>query len=103
MGVSAAARVKWSSETWTWIFVGVGVFLRIFEYSDNRQLYQDEGSLQASLVGLAFYDFHTPLAEWQLAPPGFLAVERLMVLLPLPFAPAAQAGSVLLLPSLRCS
>ena len=50
-----------------------------------------------NLVGFAFYDFHTPLIEWQLAPPGFLAVERLMILLPLPFAARGQAGSVRLL------
>ena len=84
------ARGRSASETWTWILVAAGVFLRVLEYSDNRQLYRDEADLQKNLVGFAFYDFHTPLVEWQLAPPGFLAVERLMILLPLPFAPAAR-------------
>ena len=76
-----------ASEIWTWIFVAAGVFLRVLEYSDNRPLYRDEADLKKNLVGFAFYDFHTPLVEWQLAPPGFLAVERLMILLPLPFRP----------------
>ena len=89
-GVLALARAKWTSDAWTWILVGLGVFLRILEYSDNRRLYMDESALQPSLTDLAFYDFQTPLPGWQLAPPGFLAVERLMVLLPLPFAPAAR-------------
>jgi hypothetical protein len=87
---SAPARFRWSSETWTWIFVGLGVFLRCLEYSDNRQLYRDERDLQENLVGLAFYDFQTPLTKWQLAPPGFLAVERLMIRVPVAFAPAAR-------------
>src|SRR5262249_50289137 len=57
---------------------------------DNRQLYRDEADLKENLVGLAFYDFHTPLVKWQLAPPGFLAAERLLILLPLPFKLAAR-------------
>jgi len=82
---------RWSnSETWTWALVAVGVLLRVLEYSDNRQLYTDEEDLRTNLVGLAFYDFQTPLVRWQLAPPGFLALERLMILLPLPFPPAAR-------------
>jgi hypothetical protein len=79
-----------ASEVWTWIFVAAGVFLRVLEYSDNRQLYRDEEDLKKNLVGFAFYDFHTPLTEWQLAPPGFLALERLMILLPLQFPLAAR-------------
>ena len=53
--------------------------------------------LQENLVGVAFYDFQTPLTEWQLAPPGFLAVERLMILLPSAVCTRGQAGSVSLL------
>ena len=56
-----------------------------------------KGTCRANLVGLAFYDFHTPLVQWQLAPPGFLAVERLMILLPLPFSVRGEAGPVHLL------
>ena len=70
--------------------VAAGVLLRVLEFSDNRPLYRDEIDLQTNLVGFAFYDFHTPLVKWQLAPPGFLAVERLMILLPLPFRIAAR-------------
>jgi hypothetical protein len=84
------ARGSSASEIWTWIFVATGVFLRCLEYSDNRQLYRDEVDLKENLVGLAFYDFHTPLVKWQLAPPGFLATERLMILLPLPFGLTAR-------------
>ena len=86
-----ASPRRWSnSEMWAWALVAVGVLLRVFEYSDNRQLYADEEDLKRNLVGLAFYDFQTPLVKNQLASPGFLAVERLMILLPLPFPPAAR-------------
>ena len=40
-------------------------------------------SLFRNLVGLPVFDFTTPLTEYQLAPPGFLVVERAMVRLPL--------------------
>ena len=62
-GDLAPARGRSTSETWTWILVAVGVFLRVLEYSDNRQLYRDEEDLQKNLVGFAFYDFQTPLVE----------------------------------------
>jgi hypothetical protein len=84
------ARGYSAGEIWTWVLVAAGVLLRCIEYADNRELYRDEMDLQKNLVGLAFYDFHTPLVLWQLAPPGFLAVERLMILLPMRFAPAAR-------------
>jgi hypothetical protein len=79
-----------SSDTWTWILLAAGVFLRVIEYADNRALYFDEELLQRNLVGIAFYDFRTPLSDGQLAPPGFIALERLLILLPLPFPPAAR-------------
>jgi hypothetical protein len=84
------ARGHSSSDTWTWILLSAGVFLRVIEYADNRALYFDEELLQRNLVGIAFYDFRTPLSDGQLAPPGFIALERLLILLPLPFPPAAR-------------
>jgi hypothetical protein len=89
-GERAPARGLSSSETWTWILLAAGVFLRVIEYADNRRLYLDEELLQRNLVGIAFYDFRTPLSDGQLAPPGFIALERLFILLPLPFGPAAR-------------
>jgi hypothetical protein len=79
-----------TSETWTWLLVALGVILRLMEYGDNRRLYRDEVSLLKNLVGTAPFDFQTTLTESQLAPPGFLVIERLMVRLPLPVNPAAR-------------
>ena len=50
----------------------------------------DEGSLLTNLVDLPIFDFSTTLSKDQLAPPGFLAVERMMVRLPLPTVWAAR-------------
>jgi len=83
-------RTELTSETWTWLLVALGLILRLLEYGDNRPLYRDEQSLQANLVGFAFHDFTTTLSENQLAPPAFLAVERLMVRMPLPVTAAGR-------------
>ena len=50
----------------------------------------DEGSLLKNLVGLPVFDFTTRLTEYQLAPPGFLVVERMMVRLPFDHVWAAR-------------
>jgi hypothetical protein len=80
---------------WAWLMVGLGVVLRILEYSDGRALYMDEVALINNLVGHAIFDFDTTLTEDQLAPPGFLALERLMVRLPLPATQAARLVPIL--------
>jgi hypothetical protein len=69
-------------ETWTWLLVAFGVLFRVMEYSADRPLYRDEASLFRNLVGRGVLDFVTPLTEDQLAPPGFLVVERAVVRLP---------------------
>ncbi len=73
-----------TADTWTWLLVAVGVLLQVLEYADNRPLYIDEGLLLKNLVGLPIFDFSTTLSKDQLAAPGFLAVERIMVRLPMP-------------------
>ncbi len=72
-----------SSETFTWLAVVIGIMLRTIEYTDNRPLYKDEISLLENLVGRPLFDFHTILTQEQLAPPGFLVTERMMVRLPI--------------------
>jgi hypothetical protein len=77
-------------EILTWLLVTLGLLLRIFEYRDDRGLYLDERSLLKNLVELPVADFHTVLSEQQIAPPGFLVLERVMVRLPLRVVPAAR-------------
>ena len=90
-GLASLARTNLSAvETLTWLLVAAGLLLRILEYTDNRNLYQDEAALLENLVRLGVTDFTTTLSQFQIAPPGFLVVERLMVRLPLPVVPAGR-------------
>jgi hypothetical protein len=75
-------RIGINHEVLTWVAVGIGLALRLLAYADNRALYRDEESLLVNLVKLPVFDFHTTLTEYQLAPPAFLALERIMVRLP---------------------
>ncbi|WP_165246479.1 hypothetical protein [Paludisphaera soli] len=61
----------------------VGLALRLWEYSTLRDLYMDETALLKNLVGVPVFDFHHVLKQDQLAPPGFLAIERALVRLPI--------------------
>jgi hypothetical protein len=72
------------AETWTWVLVAVGVIFRLLEYAGNRELYIDERLLLPNLTNLAVFDFSTTLTKDQIAAPGFLVLERMMVRLPLP-------------------
>jgi hypothetical protein len=76
-------RFELTCESLTWIAVAVGVILRVWEYLEFRALYMDEESLLKNIVGRAVFDFHHVLQDDQMAPPGFLAIERLLVRLPL--------------------
>ena len=67
----------------TWLAVGVGLALRVWEYSSLRQLYMDEEALLTNLVGVPVLDFSHVLSQDQLAPPGFLVVERIILRAPM--------------------
>ena len=57
--------------------------MRVWEYLEFRTLYMDENSLLKNIVGRAIFDFQQVLEDDQMAPPGFLVIERLLVRLPL--------------------
>jgi hypothetical protein len=76
-------RFELTCENLTWMAVAVGVILRVWEYLDFRALYMDEDALLKNIVGRAVFDFHHVLEDDQMAPPGFLTIERLLVRLPL--------------------
>jgi hypothetical protein len=77
-------------ESLVWLVAALGVWLRVLEFAEGRDLYMDEASLLRNLTRLAVFDFHTMLTEEQLAAPGFLVVERLLVRLPLNHVLAAR-------------
>ncbi len=76
-------RLRLTCENLAWLAVGLGVVLRVWEYLDRRPLYIDETALLNNIVGLGVLDFHEILQGDQMAPPGFLAIERLLVCVPL--------------------
>ena len=76
-------RFELSCENLAWVAVALGVILRLWEYLDFRALYMDEAALLKNLVGRSIFDFHQVLEQDQMAPPGFLVIERIMVRLPL--------------------
>jgi hypothetical protein len=56
--------------------VAVGIALRIIQYAYNRNFWLDEVSLGGNILGRAVFDFGRPLIFDQLAPAGFLVLER---------------------------
>ncbi|WP_165063509.1 glycosyltransferase family 39 protein [Paludisphaera rhizosphaerae] len=63
------------------VCVWLGAALRVWVFSQGRSYWMDEGSLLGNIRGKAPFDFSGPLTSDQLAPPGFLAVERILVML----------------------
>ncbi len=57
----------------------LGAVLRVWVYLANRSFWMDEGALYGNLKGVAILDFSNHLQGDQLAPFGFLIVERLLV------------------------
>jgi hypothetical protein len=77
-------------ETLAWLAVAIGVILRVWEYLEFRPIYLDEKSLWKNVANRAIFDFHHVLEEDQMAPPGFLVVERLLSRLPLDMKAAGR-------------
>jgi hypothetical protein len=60
-----------------WVLVAVGVALRCWQFAGNASLHLDELALVRNVVDRRYADLLTPLSYGQVAPPGFLLVERL--------------------------
>ncbi|AMV37066.1 glycosyltransferase family 39 protein [Planctomyces sp. SH-PL62] len=56
----------------------LGVALRLWVYLQGRPYWMDEGSLLANLREGGIFDLSSPLKSDQLAPPAFLAAQRLV-------------------------
>ncbi len=65
-----------------WVLLGLGVFLRVFHYVDNRSLWLDEIYLASSLVNMDFAGLVLSDLEYQQkAPLGFLLLCKVAVLI----------------------
>jgi Dolichyl-phosphate-mannose-protein mannosyltransferase len=82
---SAIERVKGAmpriSRTLPWLIMGLGVGLRCAHYWADRSLWLDEAYLALNIVHRSFLQLLQPLLDEQVAPIGFLMVEKLAVLL----------------------
>jgi hypothetical protein len=58
------------------VVLALGVLVRSAVYYENRGYGLDEGSLSGNIVGVRALDFSQPLSANQLAPHGFLIVQR---------------------------
>ncbi|MFN0052224.1 MAG: hypothetical protein ACKV0T_08530 [Planctomycetales bacterium] len=64
-----------SADQWTWLFVGLGVSLRLLRYLLVFPLWGDEYQLAANFLDRDFSDLLRPLDHNQVAPLGFLWIE----------------------------
>ena len=71
-----------------WALVALGAALRIANYAANRSLWADEASLAHNIIGRSFDALARPLDLAQVAPLGFLWLERCAVVL---FGPSEYA------------
>src|ERR1700728_1907017 len=67
---------RWLKERSRAVIVGLGALLRLSDYLMNRGMWLDEGMLRGNIVGVPIFEFSAPLVSHQLAPFGFLILQR---------------------------
>jgi hypothetical protein len=79
--VSAAqtARAVIDSEKAIWGILLIGALLRIYQYASNRSLWYDEAMVVQNILGRSYADLLRPLDLDQVAPFGFLLLEKVAV------------------------
>jgi hypothetical protein len=68
-----------SSRNLLWIIISIGILLRFLQYLANHSLWIDESRLALNIVNKSFSELLEPLELMQMAPFGFLFVEKLLV------------------------
>jgi len=62
-----------------WIIIIIGIVLRLIQYGINRSLWADEANLALNIVNKSLPELLKPLDFRQVAPVGFLFIEKLNV------------------------
>jgi hypothetical protein len=68
-----------SNQAITWTFVAIGIALRLRQYLFDRSLWNDETELVMNILRLSPAELLKPLHRGQIAPVGFLWLEKLSV------------------------
>ena len=85
-----------NADGWRWLFVALGIVLRLIPWARNPPLWQDEAALVLNVIHIDFAGYFGPLIHHQAAPPLFLCLER-VALLTLGDSEAAMRAPVVLL------
>lgn len=63
------------------LIIIIGIFLTIYQFIFNRSLWLDEASLALNIIRRNFHELTMPLEYRQIAPIGFLFIEKIAVLI----------------------
>lgn len=74
------AEPFWVSDKLCWGIVAVGGALRLIAYLGNRSLWRDEAALAMNIIERSYAGLLQPLDSYQVAPLGFLMLEKTAVL-----------------------
>jgi hypothetical protein len=69
----------YNSRVLLWSIIGFGIFVRLIQYLSNRSLWLDEAALASSIVSRSYHGLLQLLDYNQVAPAGFLMIERFFV------------------------
>ena len=72
-------RMLYTSKKLPWIIISLGVILRLVQYLFNRSLWLDESFLALNIIDRSFLELLQPLDYGQVAPIGFLILEKIAV------------------------
>jgi hypothetical protein len=64
-----------------YLIIFIAVFLAIYQFIFNRSLWLDEACLSLNIINKGFVDLTNPLDYNQVAPVGFLFIEKILVLI----------------------
>ena len=63
----------------SWIIISFGIIVRLIQYISNRSLWADEAVLALNIVNRSYTELTQPLDYDQVAPIGFLWIEKFLV------------------------
>lgn len=77
--IAERARLYYDSKWLLWGIICFGIVVRLYHYLANRSLWLDEAALALGIINTPFLQLIEPLYNGQIAPIGFLMVERLII------------------------